>query len=86
MLVEVTQDDIDNGQPRKGESCPVALAINRAIGQGYCIVGQAILIFNDANGWTYANGRTYAMPRIVRQFIHEFDNIRTGTPFTFELK
>ncbi len=77
IIINVTQEDIDQGQPHKSRTCPVALAIQRAtnienIEVGH--IGCAILI-----------KRYITFPDGVQNFIQKFDNKLPVDPFSFEL-
>ncbi len=75
MIIEVTQDDIDKGEPRACLSCPVTLALNRITGEE-CHVGSYIRIPNFG---------TFNYPGQVIEFINNFDMGRPVNPFSFEL-
>ncbi len=77
MTIEVTEDDIINGEPTEPCKCPVALALERATGK------QWIVSCNDA-GTSEEEGYALTMlPPDVRDFIKTYDNRGTVSPFTF---
>lgn len=89
--VHVTQEDIDKGGRQDCFCCPVAMAINRALGLGK---GKRAY----AGAWVYEKvwridtgergERLRKLPRIARQFISTFDNL-TGpsvSPFSFNIR
>lgn len=90
MKVDVTQDHIDNGVPLDCYQCPVASAVEdalgrRAINQEWIRVGgEAIwLVTHDAGG---RHATPYHIPRSVRRFIARFDAGKPVQPFTFILR
>jgi hypothetical protein len=84
--IEVTQDDIDEGERQSTCDCPIALALSRATGLegGY---GEMDI---DADG-LYVNGKrtlrraSNRLPSIARDFIREFDAGREVSPIRFQL-
>ena len=76
MKIQVTQEDIDNGLPRRIDFCPVALAVRRAFpkNEQVYVGGDRILI----------GGRRYHSPSVVFDFISLFDSQAGGLPFEFE--
>ena len=77
MLIEVTQEDIDNGVPLQGDRCPVAHAIRRAMKTSWASVGDGEICFSN---------RTISTPLEVDEFIDSFDNGFHVEPFTFNIK
>ena len=81
MLIEVTQDDIDNGRRNQPSRCPIALAIQR--GTGYFVsawIGQAVIRTQLPKA-----SIEIPLPECVNQFIAAFDNGDDTAPFSFEL-
>ena len=74
VKIEVTEEDIKNGERWMADKCPVALALNRKI--------------NDFNYVLYDlfethDSRVYDVPESVGKFILKFDKTRKGKPFKF---
>jgi hypothetical protein len=81
LAVEVTADDIANGEPQKNCLCPVALAIKRLPG-----VTDAWVEFDFA-AVTFEDGeRNYALPPEADAFIHAFDGGEPVGPLAFTAK
>lgn len=78
MTITVSQDDIEQGQPLKGLSCPIALAIKRATGLEYVGVGVRQYWYKDLAGGV--------LPPEVTEFVKAFDSGKPVEPFTFELE
>jgi hypothetical protein len=80
VLVEVTQQDIDEGNPCLGHACPVFLAIRRAVPGSHLIhVGYADAFFTSFNS---------PLPGATRDFIRTLTtrpNARV-VPFSFPLE
>ena len=81
-MVEVTQRDIDDGEPRNCYMCPVALALQRVTGLSVDVDGPILYLFPmHASKLLYC----YA-PVPVRAFMNRFDTGKPVQPFTFEAK
>jgi len=79
MLIEVTQEDIDEGMPADGQRCPVALAIKRTLKIDNVLVGPWHIWIGDSD--------CYITDPKVNAFIDLFDRCADGTsPITFKLK
>ena len=81
MIVNVTQDDIANGTPNSGKTCPIARAIKRERPDlFYVFVGRTHVALGD---------KRYELPPKAMAFISTFD-CNYGTfrpePFTFEME
>ena len=78
MTIEVTQNDIDNGKRRDCYRCPIAHAINRAMGTHLAADVQETVV--------ELPGREEAcLPDQAISFIEDFDAKIAVQPFTFEL-
>lgn len=81
MLIEVTQDDIDNGRRGQACSCPLARAIKRQTNAEYIRVGLgSISIGEDVSDCS-----CYITPDIAVNFVMDFDSIHDVAPFSFQL-
>ena len=87
MKIQVTKEDIRQGNTSSPSWCPVALAVRRAIPDSAPLVGNSGITF-----YWERQELNQDLPRSVRWFIRRFD---TGPrwargllarPFTFELK
>jgi len=82
MIIQVTQEDIDNGRRSSSSHCPVALAFARALGidNRQVVVGPSYMYSNllDAN-------KKYNTPSIACGFIIFYDSGQKVHPFEFEL-
>lgn len=76
MKIEVTQDDIERGGPRSAYSCPVALAIRRAINSTRVRVDCVVV---------RVGGRQYWLDRVGSEFVSDFDLGFPVEPTTIEL-
>lgn len=94
IQIEVTAKDIETGQQCDCQNCPVALALQRVLKDGY--TGQAYtnsvrIIYVDQ--WNLWRGESFSLPEKVVRFISLFDagavnseyEIVELQPFTFEL-
>lgn len=79
MKIEVTDDDIRQGTKGNCVRCPVALAIERALGKDLAfepwVVGDA----------AWVGLRRCTLPRKARNWIRRFDRELSVAPFTFDL-
>ncbi len=80
MTITVTREDIDNGQRRDPEDCPVARALRRA-GVSHSGVMGAAITFTDHQQHT----TLLLLPGQVQEWIAMFDQGATVGPFEFEL-
>lgn len=81
IQVSITQEGINDGVRRDCQSCPVALALTRAIGEEVIVSGIWCTIAPD----TLAV-KMIELPRAVREWIVRFDRGFLVSPFTFELE
>lgn len=77
MQIEVTSEDIENGQPCDGWKCPVHLALWRATGQKWNVLSCYARTISPAPV-------VVGLPREARLFILKYDNHEHIEPFTFE--
>lgn len=78
--VEVTQEDIDKGQRRTCNICPVALALYRTVPACSPWVQTTTA---SIQGW---QGPRAHLPLVARKFIEEFDHAQPVEPFAFDLE
>ena len=77
--IRVKQEHIDAGKRRKGTSCPIALAIQEAVGDGVRVrVYYSFLEVDEMQ---------FYLPTVAQSFVHEFDRNgkREVKPFSFEI-
>lgn len=81
MLVEVTQEDIDDGSPGDCHLCPIARALARMHGQSPEVsdffVHDARVVIRD--------GGHIILPEVATEFIKRFDGWQPVQPFSFDL-
>lgn len=80
MLIEFTQKDIDNGEPRSPSSCPLALAIRRA-GLDVATIGLYDIYYRDQN----KKSKAISLPDKAVTFRMKVDWANNPQPFLFEL-
>jgi hypothetical protein len=79
MIITVTQEDIDCGEPRSSNRCAIARAVSRETGQD-CLVSPCGIRVGDY--WS----NMLPITEEARYFITHFDVGRPGIkPFSFEL-
>jgi hypothetical protein len=77
--IEVTQADIDHGVRDSCESCPIALALNRACpGRGPATVDTDSFYFD----WF---SEVYMLTREAQKFIKKFDDGDPVGPISFDV-
>jgi hypothetical protein len=79
LHVNVTEEDIRNGNPWMSQSCPIALAIKREHPRAVVHAsGGSILLENHWYLPRFIRKRLpetiYRTPQVAREFIHNFDN------------
>lgn len=78
-VINVTQRDIEMGEPEEPFACPVARAVARAFKKKIGYVG--------VNGDEFEMRRGYVKaPKSVETFVNKFDKLETVAPFTFTLE
>lgn len=78
--INVTEDDIRKGQIGNCDACPVALALQRAIGRRWIYTYGRVV---DAKG---AKTHLCELPEIATQFIKKFDSAKKVNPIQFEIE
>jgi hypothetical protein len=78
MLINVTEDDIRNGQPSCSNSCPVALALRRQTKREWFVGREAAQCY-------YPESYGIIFPSRVTFQITRFDLIKHMEPFDFEI-
>lgn len=82
IVVEVTQEHIENGKRSDGGCCPIALAMRAAIKEYEDIrVDDDFIEFEDADGASWK----VTMPSAGKKFVKMFDDGGEVTPFTMTL-
>ena len=84
MKIEITQNDIDTGNPRQSLMCPISIATKRARGilTDRVIVGtRHIAVFHN-----HRSKEIYSLPPEAQAFIRAFDEGETVEPITFEVE
>jgi len=79
MKIIVTEEDIDRGQRRDPENCPVARALRRA-GVEHCGVGGIAVMIGSG-----ADHTMVVLPCIAQEWIMQFDWGKPVGPVEFEL-
>ncbi len=79
MLVEVTQDDIDNGMRCSSVACPVSIAFLR---RGCSMAHVTYEYINTSNDDFSV---VYNVPTIVKEFIYRYDRNLPVQPFSFTI-
>lgn len=90
VTVKVTQKDIDKGCAFEANNCPIALALQRALGWRHKLFGRSVRVTRRVA--TITNPRKWeslyeaALPHEASTFVYNFDH-KYGSvkPFTFEL-
>ena len=86
MIIEVTQEDINNATTRIKEkacasgNCPIALAVKRKFRRKNVTVGVGTLFFTRDD-----NNKLYDLPAAARKFVYQFDRGQKVAPLTFEV-
>ncbi len=79
MIIEVTQEDIDNGLSKNNCDCPIALAAKRKSKLDYVSVTPHFVRLGSFGG------KCFDLPAIARQFIRDFDAQKKVGPFSFQI-
>lgn len=86
VTVEVTQSDINQGTKNDCFTCPVAIAVNRALGIDNAEIGEYVGSGNDVDGMVVEfDYNTIKLDNSVRDFIYGFDLGHDVDPIKFQL-
>lgn len=78
----MTQEYIDNGKRRQGDSCPIALAISEQVEEAsFVSVGTCSAYYYDRA----LNNHFIKLPDEAKSFVTKFDKGELVEPFEFEL-
>lgn len=81
VTIKVTRKCIEDGRPRSGNACPIALALRSA----GCIT--ATVSAHEANFYTRGSGHLWRrLPARAKGFVRNFDAGLPVKPFSFVLK
>lgn len=78
--IDVTKEDIDNGQRGQCNTCPIALAIKRATGAACFVDKFSVSIWRDGEPCAI---RAVYTPLEVSTFVKSFDKGYAVRPFSF---
>jgi hypothetical protein len=84
MRVQVTQEDIEQGEQGSCKHCPIAIAVSRATGKK-AYVGYDGISTGELPGPMFEPRWQYETPKVARDFIVDFDYGLPTHPFEFEL-
>jgi len=82
LIVDVTQDDIDNGVPEDEHHCPIAMAVRRKVPTTECVtvdVGQLLLVLQEHREQHFEAD----LPISAMKFVKNFDDGSSVHPFKF---
>lgn len=82
VTIEVTQDDIDKGEPGNPCACPIWWALHRAFPALPMFVGTAVIRCDHAGSHAPVFAR---LPQSARDFIARLDTAHSVEPFSFDL-
>lgn len=84
MKIEVTNDDIQRGEPCEPLRCPVALAVTRATGA----CGDDLVIVDYDSMYTRVCGIIWkaSLPMDIKEFIRAFDAGESVVPSEFNIE
>ena len=82
MKITVTKVDIDKGEPRTANNCPIARAVGKLTKKFKPAVGLDTISFYNSN-----SDRQFIMkmPSSARAFVQKFDNFEKVEPFEFSI-
>jgi hypothetical protein len=85
-LITVTAEHIARGFPEDCERCPIALAIADAFPDlTYVAVGPEAITLQNEPPRDHSPYAEIEVPRRALEFIWDFDDGRSGEPFSFDL-
>lgn len=81
--IEVTEDDIARGKRCDARSCPIALAIRRAVGREYGVLVAYSNIYLGLDEQAVPDWRM--TPPAIERWLLDYDNGLAVQPFSFDL-
>ena len=86
LLIEVTDEDIQEGVPISSQKCPIARAIYRKTGKTPSI-GLSNIRLDCKNVYTSYMDCSYNIPttKSIIQFIRHYDTCHSVKPFSFKI-
>jgi hypothetical protein len=85
MRIDVTQEDIDNGEMFKFTDCPIARAVRRETGMHAWVSNRMVSIRNPETDVSEPPLKMINLPPVAVDFIIRFDANQPVTPICFEL-
>lgn len=95
ITINVTQEDIDNGEVGNPKSCPVALAVKKVVKADLILVDSIYLtLLWDSKRFLFFRKagaeKTRVLPEKAKRFIRNFDAFGNSDkyvkPFSFEIE
>ena len=93
LRIEVTQTDIDDGEPLEQDACPVSLAVDRVLGKladtNYWetkTCGVSVHVDFEPDKAISHRNFVFTLPKYVRQWIQDFDNGEPVEPLVFDIE
>ena len=89
LIVDITQEDINNGKRGKPNQCPVAYGLRRLSPEAFRVDvngrtdAQSIGYYWTAHVQSLNGGFHFSIPKDIVQRIKDFDKTGVMTPFTF---
>lgn len=85
VKINVTEDDIEHGIKSDCRKCPIALAINTHLADGYIVAVNMTDVFIQRSSNLLSFLHVARLPLTACRFIHKFDCYLAHTPFDFYL-
>jgi hypothetical protein len=87
LRIKVTKSHIDVGRLGSPDYCPIGVAVNSEIYEGYYayILEEEIMVINRSEEKYDSCVGVIPLPRSARRFIARFDKGLTVKPFSFDL-
>ena len=82
--IKVTREDIKNGEPAYNSGCPIALAMQRAIGPHVSVGTDRFWPYKEPEDW-YARQICGNLPDEAQGFVREFDDGLDVEPIEFQV-
>jgi hypothetical protein len=79
IWIEVTEDDIRNGEPCDTERCPIARALYRATLVHFDVNKNRVMLLGGGGTWPLESAA-------AKRFIDLFDNDADVKPFAFQIR
>lgn len=86
VWVQVTQEDIDSGDPCNPFSCPLSLAVRRTLTGRWAVTRTNVFLQGTNSPYAQYKFTNYLLPENAKQFVKDYDEGREVRPIIFTME